>query len=253
MTSTLDPVRLVEGLRAQTAAFARAVAGQAPEAPVPTCPGWSLRTLVGHLGEEHRWAAELVRTGQPLPAPDPARADPGPSAGWADWLHEGAEDLIHAVRNAGPDAPVHTFLGPRPAAFCLRRMVSDTCVHHYDAAAATGTAFDLPDDLAADSVSETLDLLTTPALAAARPDLARLPGHGQRIGLRPRTAEGWVITRAPEAPRWERGPVEADVVVSGSTPDLLLVLSRRLPATDDRVTVTGDHALLHHWLAHTAL
>ncbi|MEV6442520.1 hypothetical protein [Amycolatopsis sp. NPDC051716] len=32
--------------------------------------------------------------------------------------------------------------------------------------------------------------------------------------------------------------------------DLLLVLTRRLPA--DRVTVTGDDALSAHWLAHTA-
>ncbi|MFF7989230.1 maleylpyruvate isomerase family mycothiol-dependent enzyme [Kitasatospora xanthocidica] len=253
MTSPLDPARLVEGLREQTAAFARAATGQDPATPVPTCPGWSLRTLVGHLGEEHRWAAELVRTGEPLPAPDPARADPGPPAGWAEWLYEGAEDLVRAIQNAGPDAAVQTFLGPRPAVFCLRRMVSDTCVHHYDAAAATDSTFELPDDLAADTISETLDLLTTPALAAARPGLARLPGHGQRIGLRPRTAEGWVITRTPGAPRWDRGPVEAEVVVSGATADLLLVLSRRLPPTSDRVTVTGDHALLHHWLAHTAL
>jgi hypothetical protein len=32
--------------------------------------------------------------------------------------------------------------------------------------------------------------------------------------------------------------------------DLLLVLTRRLPA--DRVTTTGDPALAAHWLAHTA-
>ncbi|WP_371516091.1 hypothetical protein [Kitasatospora sp. NBC_01300] len=61
-----------------------------------------------------------------------------------------------------------------------------------------------------------------------------------------------MVTRAPEALRWERGPVEADVVVSGAVADLMLVVSRRVPPQDDRVTVTGDRALLDHWLAHTA-
>ncbi|MFF5970278.1 hypothetical protein ACFY7C_02015 [Streptomyces sp. NPDC012769] len=62
-----------------------------------------------------------------------------------------------------------------------------------------------------------------------------------------------MITRAPEGPRWERGPVDADVVVSGTVADLMLVVSRRMPPGDGRVVVTGDDALLHHWLAHTAL
>ncbi|XES01382.1 hypothetical protein HEP87_63550 [Streptomyces sp. S1D4-11] len=78
-------------------------------------------------------------------------------------------------------------------------------------------------------------------------------GRGERIGFRPRSTEGWVITRAPEALRWERGPVMADAVVSGAVADLMLVFSHRLPPEDDRVTVTGDRALLNHWLAHVAL
>jgi hypothetical protein len=27
---------------------------------------------------------------------------------------------------------------------------------------------------------------------------------------------------------------------------------RRLPPDDSAVTITGDHTLIHHWLAHTA-
>ena len=33
-----------------------------PSAPVPTCPEWSLSTLVAHTGRAHRWAEEIVRT-----------------------------------------------------------------------------------------------------------------------------------------------------------------------------------------------
>ncbi|MFJ1547451.1 maleylpyruvate isomerase family mycothiol-dependent enzyme [Streptomyces sp. NPDC088246] len=253
MTSTLDTARLVEGLREQTGGFTRAVAGRDPDARVPTCPKWPLRTLVGRVGQEHRWAAELVRKGEQLPVPDPRQADPGAPDEWARWLREGAKELIRAMQEPGTDTEMHTFFGPRPAAFWLRRVLSDTCVHHYDAAFATDTAFEIADDLAADVISENLDLLSTPAFETARPAVAGLRGRGERIGFRPRSMEGWVITRTPESVRWERGPAEADVVVSGAVADLMLVFSHRVPPEDNRVTVTGDRALLDHWLAHTAL
>ncbi|MFI8434804.1 maleylpyruvate isomerase family mycothiol-dependent enzyme [Streptomyces sp. NPDC079020] len=252
MTKTLGMARLVEGLREQTGELARVVAGKDPEIRVPTCPEWRLRTLVGHVGQELRWAAGLVRTGERLPVPDPRQADPGAPDGWAEWLREGAEELVLAVREAGADARTHTFLGPRPPVFCLRRMLSDICVHHYDAAFALDAAFGIADDLAAEVISENLDLLSTPAFASARPEVTGPRGRGERIGFRPGSGEGWVITGAPGAPRWERGPVVADVVVSGAVADLMLVFSRRLPPEGGRVTVTGDRALLDRWLALTA-
>lgn len=253
MTETPDTARLVAGLREQTEGFALAVGGGDPDARVPSCPQWPLRTLVGHIGQEHRWAADLVRTGEQLPIPEPREADPGAADEWAGWLREGAEELIRAIRETGADTEVDTFLGPRPASVWLRRMVSDTCVHHYDAAFATDSAFEIADDLAEHVISENLDLLSAPAFEAAKPDLAGLRGRGERIGFLPRSVEGWVSTRTPDGLRWERGPVQADVVVSGAVADLMLVVSHRVPPEDDRVTVRGDRALLDHWLAHTAL
>ncbi|MFI1015886.1 hypothetical protein [Streptomyces sp. NPDC020965] len=97
-------------------------------------------------------------------------------------------------------------------------------------------------------LSETMDLLSAPAFGRAG-----LRGRGQRIRFRPGSAEGWVVTRKPEGTRWERGPGNADVVVSGAVADLMLVVSRRVPPNGSQVTVTGDRALLDHWLAHTAL
>jgi hypothetical protein len=41
-------------------------------------------------------------------------------------------------------------------------------------------------------------------------------------------------------------------VVSGEVADLMLVCSRRLPLDDARVEVTGDRALMEHWLARMA-
>ncbi|MBE1468172.1 hypothetical protein [Kibdelosporangium phytohabitans] len=68
------------------------------------------------------------------------------------------------------------------------------------------------------------------------------------------SAEGddWLITRTPDGPTWERSVTgEANVTVSGTVQDLLLLFYRRTGV--DSVTVAGERELLTHWLAHTAL
>jgi uncharacterized protein (TIGR03083 family) len=236
--------RLAEWLCEQTSAFAAHVRDFA--APVPTCPEWTVRDLVAHIGQEHRWAADIVRTGRPPAVPDPrAQEVPGD---WASWLHAGARELIDVV-GAGT-APVWTFLGDRPARFWLRRMVHDTAVHHADLA---GRAPVIPAGLASDAVEEVLGFVTAPGAAAVKPALAELRGDGQTLLLRPTDRTPWLITRGPAGPTWRRGDADADVTVSATARDLLLIATRRLPPDDPHVTISGDRVLLDHWLAHTAL
>lgn len=241
----MDLTRLVEGLHERTAGFAETVAGADPNAVVPTCPEWPLRVLVGHIGQAHRWAASIVRSG-PSPVPDPFDAEPGD---WSDWLQEGAADLADTVLAAG-ESPVWTYVGPRQATFWLRRMLHDTTVHHADAALATGTTFEAPRDLATDAIDEWLELLSDPATPTILPAVVALRGTGQTLQLRPDTGAGWLITRTPDGVRWARATDTADVTLSGPVQDLLLVLTRRLPP--ERITITGDRALADHWLANMA-
>lgn len=244
----LDTARFVQELHDHTAGFAKAVAGADPEAPVPTCPEWPLRVLTGHVGQAHRWAADLIRSG-PAPVPDPFEADPGAPGEWSAWLQAGAADLADAVL-AAADRPVWTYFGPRPATFWLRRMLHDTTVHHADAAFATGTAFSVAPDLAADAISEWLEMLSHPVMATLRPGFSALRGTGQTLQLRTGDGTGWLITRTPDGVRWTTAADAADATLTGSVQDLLLVLTRRLPA--DRVRITGDHNLADHWLTHSA-
>jgi uncharacterized protein (TIGR03083 family) len=244
----MDVTGLAEGLRDRTAGFAKTVAGADPNLPVPTCPQWPLRVLVGHIGQAHRWAASVVRSG-PSPVPDPFEADPGDPANWSDWLHEGATDLVDAALTAR-ESPVWTFFGPQQATFWLRRMRNDTTVHHADAALATGTPYEVAPDLAADVVSEWLAMLSDPITTTLKPAFAELRGTGQTIALRPDGDLGWLITRTPEGVRWTRVTEAADVALAGPIRDLLLVLTRRLPV--GQVAVTGDRDLIEHWLARTA-
>jgi uncharacterized protein (TIGR03083 family) len=242
----MDIARLVEGLLEHTAGLAKAVAGADPNARVPTCPEWTLRVLVGHVGQAHRWAAGIVRSG-PTPVPDPFDADAGSPGEWPGWLQEGAADLADAVLAAG-ESPVWTFFGPGPATFWVRRMLHDIVVHHADAAFATDTAFEVAPDLAADAITEWLEVLSDPATPTLKPAFAELRGTGQTLRLRPDAGPGWLITRTPDGVRWTRATDTADATLAGPVEDLLLVLTRRLPA--GRVTIAGDRDLVDHWLAH---
>ena len=46
----------------------------APDAAVPSCPGWTVATVVKHIGLVHAWAGEVLRT-------YPTEAPPFPKAG----------------------------------------------------------------------------------------------------------------------------------------------------------------------------
>ncbi len=236
--------RLAEGLREQTSALTAHVRDFA--ATVPNCPEWTVRDLVAHIGQAHRWATGIVRTGAPVAVPDP-RAQDVPED-WAAWLRDGARRLTEAVGDGV--APVWTYLGDRPALFWLRRMVHDTAVHHADLA---GREAVIPADLAADAIDGVLELLTAPGAPAVKPALAGLRGDGQTILLRPRDATPRTITRGPGGPTWRRGDGAADVTVTANARDLLLVVTRRLSPDDSDIVVDGDRALLDHWLTRTAL
>jgi uncharacterized protein (TIGR03083 family) len=249
----LDLDRLVTGLHEVTAAFAGTVAGLDPLAPVPTCPDWRVRDLVGHIGQAYRWSAGLVRSRAAAPPPDPRDAEPGRPQDWPGWLSDSAADLVGAITDAGPGTTVWTFVGDRPATFWLRRMLADSVVHLADAASAAGRAFTISQDLAADTISEGLGLISTAAAAGLKPELGELRGDGQTLQLRPSDVEpGWLITRGPGGVTWERRTTDADVVVAAPVRDLLLVFSRRIGPADTRLTISGDRALVDHWWAHTA-
>ena len=227
-------------LQEQTAEFAGIVTGTAPDTPVPTCPDWTLRDLVGHMGQAPRWMAGVVRSGAPAVPPDPRDAQP--PADWRGWLLAGADELPAAVAEVGADTPVWTLAGTRPARWWVRRALADLVVHTADAALTVGAPFTVSSARAADVISEGLDLLATPGLA-------RFPGDREgTIALRPSTGDGWLITRTADGHTWRPGTDDADTTLSGTAQDLLLVFMRRLPL--DNVTVTGDRALAEELLTY---
>ncbi|TDE22692.1 maleylpyruvate isomerase N-terminal domain-containing protein [Actinomadura sp. 6K520] len=255
----LDTARMVEGLREHAAGLAGSATREDPSTRVPTCPDWTLRDLVGHVGGAHRWTTQLIRTGGTEVVKALPRTAPDEPGGWGGWLRDGAEQLIGAFE-AAPDGTVeHPLLGTWPTSRWLRRMTHETSVHHADAAFTAGTPFALDAGLAADAITESLELLSSVSAAEHKPELAELRGRGETLRLCPveRSLHDWLITREGRGAAFEHGAavaeVEADVTVRGPVRDLLLVLARRLDPAEAEVEVTGDRSLLDHWLAHTAI
>ena len=55
----------VAALTRESARFAEAIRGAAPDTPVPTCPGWTADDLLWHLGEVQWFWAAVVREMRP--------------------------------------------------------------------------------------------------------------------------------------------------------------------------------------------
>jgi uncharacterized protein (TIGR03083 family) len=220
---------------------------------VPTCPGWKLRQLLTHVGRGDRWAATIVRdraeervdirtvAGGKPPADDPV-----------GWLADSARVLVDAVAATGADVPVWTFTGPKPAAWWIRRRLHEATVHRADAAIALGVPFAIEPGLAADGVSEWLDIVASrpvpdggPALA----DGATLHLHATDDGL---GSNGeWLVRSVDGRVAWEHGHGKGAVAVRGRAADLLQAVLRRIPADHPRLQVLGDDAAWRTWLERT--
>ena len=221
-------------------------------ASVPSCPGWTVRELVAHLGMVHRWAAGCVR-GQV--ADDEAcgvveregLASPDVLA----WLDEGAKDLLSALAFAPADLDVWFFLkdSPGPRQGWARRQCHETTIHAVDAmAAARGSVPAAAEtwihaELAADGVDELLM-----GFVPRRRTGLELPEPGTVVVRTIDTSQAWTLRVGDGRTASRLGEPEAgetDVVeITGTAAQVYLALWNR----GDEATCT-DPGLLDRWRA----
>jgi uncharacterized protein (TIGR03083 family) len=246
-TDMLTYERLTTAIRDEAAAFADTVDGADLAATVPTCPEWTMRQLVHHVGRAYYWAAANVTSGADDMVPFDDVADGVlPADHHADWLRSGAERLVTAVADVGPETAVWTWAEDKRAMFWLRRITHENVVHRADAAIAAGRDYQVPLDVAIDAVTEWLEILTQPAALRFAPGLA---GTGQTLHFHGTDGGEWLVRRTPDGPTLAYEHVKADVAVRAQAADLLLALTGRKPL--DEVEVFGDKELLAHWREHT--
>ncbi|GAA3164735.1 maleylpyruvate isomerase family mycothiol-dependent enzyme [Planomonospora alba] len=225
--------------------LAAAAARAGLDAPVPTCPGWSVRDLLGHLGGVHRWAAAHVAGARTEPFTDEEEAGffTAPDGdGLLGWFREGHAALVGTLKGADPDVECWTFLrAPSPLAFWARRQAHETAVHLADAQAAAG---DGPPSFDPAFAADGVDELFGGFLPRRRGRLVSDPP----VSLAVRATDhptAWTIRVEPERRVVTPGVREADCVVSGPAAELYLMLWNRGSA--DRLDVRGDRSLLDLW------
>ncbi|MEJ2888772.1 maleylpyruvate isomerase family mycothiol-dependent enzyme [Actinomycetospora aeridis] len=246
--------RFLDEIVLHTTAFANAVHAAGQDAPVPSCPDWTVRDLADHLGGVHRWCAgtvsrpgeKLVRRG-PTDPPMPESDDDV-----STWLLEGAATVTQAIRGVGDDTLVGGFGAMVPVSFWARRQCHETLVHRADAELAAGRPLlaDLDPVIAADAVDEHLAMV---ALSAKRrtglgADGATLHLHATDEGLG--DAGEWVVTLGAEGPTIEHAHRKSDTAVRGPARGLLAVLTSRESPEAAGVDVLGAPDLLTRWREH---
>jgi uncharacterized protein (TIGR03083 family) len=242
-----DLLRLIDE---RSAAFRAAVAA-APDldAPVPTCPGWTLFDLVRHLGEGRRKWAVIVAAGPADAPPDKALwgtpAAPRDREALLDWWSESSRLLVDALREVGPDRECWTWWdlsqSPQTSGAGARHQLQEIAVHTYDAQLVAGAPQPLPDEVALDGVEEfqfTCCATTSPwPHEPAVVDYHATEGRSWRL---------WLSADGARAARWSGdGPVDASL--RGTASELVLCFYNRIPV--NALKLEGDPRIFDQLIA----
>ncbi|MET7701266.1 maleylpyruvate isomerase family mycothiol-dependent enzyme [Streptomyces sp. NPDC005485] len=257
MPTTLEFAVLLRLIDERSTAFRAAVASASSlDVQVPTCPEWTLFDLVQHLGERRPfWAATIAAgpaTAPPAtPAPAGSLTAPRDREALLAWLAASTQQLLDALREAGPDRGCWTWWGtsqsPQTSGAVARHQLQEIALHTYDAQITVGAPQPLPDKVALDGVEEFLT--TCCATTSAWPhkpaavDFHAIEGRSWRLSV---SADGARVTPVPApgtmpATALDEGPAAATASVQGTANELVLALYGRIPI--DSLKLDGDRDL----------
>ena len=159
------------------------------------------------------------------------------------WLAASTQELLDALREAGPDRGCWTWWGgsqsPQTCGAVARHQLQEIAVHTYDAQITVGARQPLPVEVAVDGVEEFE--FTCCATTIAWPhepaviDYHATEGRSWRLWL---SADGARVARRLPAAA-DQDP--ADVSAQGTASELVLVFYGRIPL--DTLTIDGDRHL----------
>ncbi|MFE4023929.1 maleylpyruvate isomerase family mycothiol-dependent enzyme [Streptomyces sp. NPDC059101] len=243
MTQTPAFEDLLALVQDRSAALRSSVAGSPDlDVRVPSCPDWSLRDLVEHLTQVHRFWAAAVLAGPSEKPPTVAPTDDTLSADLLAGSAAATRELIAALRAAGPAAGCWTWWGdsdvPMTSGAVARHQVREAAVHAFDAQLATGTPLPIPAVVALDGIAEFIGV----GHGTAGP----WPHEPVRIGLHAAEGESWLVDLTASGSHVIDGQHETAADLHGSVSNLLLTLHGRLPL--DSLRSEGDRAALENFL-----
>lgn len=125
-------------------------------AAVPSCPGWTVDTVLSHVATVYLHKIEILKLAA-LPDPWP------PELGDRDVLElydETRAAIVVALSEAGTELPTWTFSpSDKTSGFWYRRMALETAVHRVDAELAHDVVTAVDRELALDGIDEILTLM----------------------------------------------------------------------------------------------
>lgn len=225
------------------AAVSAAAASGDLDAPVPSCPRWTLDRLVGHLGWVYNWVSEHLEARSATMLDRDAVPRPPRGEAVVGWFGQAHARVLAALSDVEGTTEIWGWAGVNSAAFWQRRMAQESLIHRWDAENAVGEPGPLDSDLAADGVDELMEVIlpfqvgmSADALPEGTLHLHRTDGEGE-----------WLCRIADGRLEVERVHARGDVAVRGTGEQLDLVLWRRI--TPDDVEVFGDVGVLAAWTA----
>jgi uncharacterized protein (TIGR03083 family) len=230
----------VAAIRREGDAFTTAAETAGLDAPVPSCPEWTVADLVSHVGRIHRYVTSIVQQRPAPPEVHWSATEPPPLAERLDWFRDGYPALADALGAADPSEAVWTWTDDHTIGFWSRRQAHELAVHRWDAQAAAGTTAPIKRELAVDGIQESLDIVPARGLGA------KFVGNGETIHLHCTDGEGeWLLRLTPDGLVVTNEHAKGDVAARGTASDLLLMMWGRLPS--DAVEVFGDASVLARW------
>lgn len=249
MPTALPVADHLSTLAAEAARFTDLIRAAAdPGATVPTCPEWTLRELVAHQGEVHRWVTDTVTgTWAELSAADRADRIAAPlDPALADWFADGADRLGTALADApaGLVTPVFLLDAPSARTFWARRQANETTLHRVDALAATlgrcptAAEVDVTVDRAVDGIDELLNGFLP------RPRMTLRSAEPFTLAVQPSDADRrWVVAIGDGPAVTGTSDAATDATFSGTAAELWLGLWNR----GDALAATGRPGTLAQW------
>ena len=206
-------------------------AEDALDAPVPTCPGWTVDDVVRHVAKvyEHKIAStELQHVPDPWPPAWPPNRDP------VGWFHDAHARLIAMFRMHQPEDPSPTWWpDDQTVGFWARRMAHETAIHGVDVESVSGSLTPLPTELAVDGVDEILTIM----LAGDRSEAPSPESVGQRVAVIG-DDRAWVVALEPSEIRVTEGSGDGvSATVGGDPSNVDLWLWGRAP--DGAIAASG--------------
>lgn len=234
----MDHDARIDAAEREVAALVDALRSGPLDAPVPTCPAWTVSDLIEHVGTFAGWWSHNLCEALDRPKVDfPAMPD---GEARIEWFEQVAGSLVDLLCMTEPDLKTWTWVpDDQTASFVARRCAHELAIHRFDAQMARGSAQPVDAELAADGIEEIF------VMVRARP-FGEGTGQGETLHLHGTDRDDeWTIMIGPDSLSVTREHAKGDLAIRAAVSDLELTLYDR--PTVGEVQRFGDEAVLDVW------